>query len=60
MAIKKDWYARLYEEREELMSKLIKLKHFIDTADIPDMDLLRDQHDIMQQYVAILDRRLEK
>ena len=57
----KEWQNRVHEERDELLFKMQKLQHFIATVkdmDIIQMNLLRDQHDVMQQYVNILDKRM--
>jgi len=57
----KEWQNRVHEERDELLFKMQKLQHFIVTVkdmDIIQMNLLRDQHDVMQQYVNILDKRM--
>lgn len=57
----KEWKQRVYNERAELKDKYIKLGHSLDTAqniDPQSMDLLREQYDIMQQYLRVLDKRI--
>lgn len=59
-----DWKERLEAEREELSERLAKLADFTRTASFNslwevDKYLLRRQHDIMAEYLEVLDLRLE-
>ena len=58
----KQWQQRVYDERAELMDKYTKLKHFLVTASVKEieLDLLKAQADIMAEYIQILDRRMAR
>ena len=58
---KKDYKSRLLREREQLNRKLTKLNNFICEEVHPEGQevLLTGQADIMQQYLEILDARIE-
>ena len=57
----KKWKIRLYEERVELMRKYEKLSHFLDTAKLEyeHLKLLREQKEVMYDYLTILDKRID-
>ena len=56
----KAWKLRLYEERTELADRYTKLGNFLVTADIAadQLYLLREQYNVMYQYLAVLDKRI--
>lgn len=58
----KEWQSRVYDERVVLMSKYEKLSHFLATAQVgtKGMALLARQKDIMNEYLHILDERIEE
>jgi len=58
-----DWQLRVIEERDQLNSKLAKLKMFIDTEAFLDVHptqagMLLSQRDAMNHYSSILDDRI--
>ena len=58
-----DWQKRVIEERDQLNSKLAKLKMFIDSEQIHDLPesvaaLMLNQRDAMNRYSSILDDRI--
>jgi len=58
------WYARVFEEREELNHKISKLSAFIEAVTSESLDeeslsLLRLQLKVMDQYSHTLTRRLD-
>jgi len=58
-----DWQKRVIEERDQLNSKLAKLKMFIDTDQLHELPAeeagrLLNQRDAMARYSAILDDRI--
>ena len=54
----KKWIADLYDERDQILDRLKKLQHFRDTAQVPDIDLVRDQIDSMNEYLSIVNKRI--
>jgi len=58
----KDWYKRLLDEEAELFIKIEKLAHFRKTAKLPDedLDLLRNQCIVMNDYIRILRTRINR
>jgi len=57
-----DYQIRVYEEREELSQRLVKLKSFIARDSISEKtekELLQEQHDYMLAYLDTLDARLK-
>lgn len=59
------WKKRLIKERDELQSRLDRLSVFIVGFSFAKLDqrtksLLRIQHGLMQDYLAVLNMRLER
>lgn len=56
-----DWQLRIKVERDELLKKAIKLKHFIDNpeskATYAEWEMLRRQMGIMREYISVLTQR---
>lgn len=56
-----DWQIRLRTEREELLTKMIKLVTFIDNpeskANCTEWDLLKEQLGAMRNLLSVLTRR---
>jgi hypothetical protein len=59
-----EWKARVFEEREAIDYKISRLESFLDSVSSESLSkkqiqLLRTQHEIMQDYSEILTLRLE-
>jgi hypothetical protein len=55
-----DWKVRLIQEYKELKIKTNKLKTYIDANKIEVNDILYKQHSVMNEYLQILEFRLEE
>lgn len=59
-----DWLVRLVEERDQLLERITKLARFLSkqkggvTIDTEKLRLLKDQIQVMDQYLAILETRI--
>lgn len=59
-----DWLVRLVEERDQLLERITKLARFLSkqkggaTIDTQKLRLLKDQIQVMDQYLAILETRI--
>lgn len=59
-----DWLVRLVEERDQLLERITKLDRFLSkqkggvTIDTEKLRLLKDQIQVMDQYLAILETRI--
>jgi hypothetical protein len=59
-----EWKARVFEEREAIDYRISRLESFLDSVSSESLSkkqiqLLRTQHEIMQDYSEILTLRLE-